>query len=216
VNLVVSDRPGETGAVPPESQESLPFADNEAFSRDKSFMSVNGYADLDGLLARQKITDIVLTADPHNSPELRNSLFACLPLKLNYFSLPNFYESITGRVPIESLNQMWFLENLSEGSKSWFDSAKRACDIVLAGLSLAVSSPILALVSLAIKLDSPGPVFFRQTRVGKNNSRFEVFKFRTMDRTVKPRPRIPTAALRRSAVSCAGPGWMRFPSSSMS
>src|SRR5260370_42657356 len=57
---------------------------------------------------------------------------------------------------------------------------KRAFDICAAGLALLVFSPLLLAVSLAIKLDSRGPVFFRQTRHGYNNEVIKVLKFRSM------------------------------------
>ena len=64
---------------------------------------------------------------------------------------------------------------------SAFDLAvKRAFDIFAATIGLIVLSPLFLIVSIAIKLDSRGPVFFRQTRHGFNNGPIEVFKFRSM------------------------------------
>ena len=57
---------------------------------------------------------------------------------------------------------------------------KRALDLLATILALLVLSPLLALVAVAIKLDSPGPVLFRQTRVGVGGRTFEIYKFRTM------------------------------------
>lgn len=57
---------------------------------------------------------------------------------------------------------------------------KRLWDIVLSGLGILVLSPIYLLVALAIKIDDPGPVFFRQKRVGLHKSYFNILKFRTM------------------------------------
>ncbi len=57
---------------------------------------------------------------------------------------------------------------------------KRSMDVVVAGLLLAIFAIPMAIAAAAIKLDSPGPVLYRQTRVGKNGRRFELFKFRTM------------------------------------
>lgn len=59
-------------------------------------------------------------------------------------------------------------------------AAKRAMDIVISGCALAVLWPVLLLVALAIKLDDPGPVFYRQVRVGRGGKTFRIFKFRTM------------------------------------
>ena len=57
---------------------------------------------------------------------------------------------------------------------------KRAMDIVISGCALAVIWPVLLLIALAIKIDDPGPVFYRQVRVGRNGKEFRIFKFRTM------------------------------------
>lgn len=57
---------------------------------------------------------------------------------------------------------------------------KRAIDIVLSGGAIVVLSPILVMISLVIKFDSPGPILFKQKRVGKNKELFEILKFRTM------------------------------------
>jgi len=62
--------------------------------------------------------------------------------------------------------------------------AKRLLDLVAAALGLLLLAPLFALIALAIKFDSPGPVFFRQERVGLRGRRFRIFKFRTM--TVAP------------------------------
>ena len=58
--------------------------------------------------------------------------------------------------------------------------AKRAMDIVISGCALAVLWPVLLLIAAAIKIDDPGPVFYRQVRVGKDGKTFRIFKFRTM------------------------------------
>ncbi|WP_300903630.1 sugar transferase [uncultured Alistipes sp.] len=57
---------------------------------------------------------------------------------------------------------------------------KRMFDVVMSGLGLLVLSPLFAVVAVWIKLDSPGPVFYRQIRVGRNNRDFRLFKFRSM------------------------------------
>lgn len=57
---------------------------------------------------------------------------------------------------------------------------KRAMDIVISGGALLVLWPALALIALAIRIDDPGPVFYRQVRVGRNGKEFRIFKFRTM------------------------------------
>lgn len=57
---------------------------------------------------------------------------------------------------------------------------KRTCDIILSAIGLLCLSPLLLLVALWVKLDSPGPVFYRQVRVGRYNQDFRIYKFRSM------------------------------------
>jgi exopolysaccharide production protein ExoY len=63
----------------------------------------------------------------------------------------------------------------------WRSKMKRAIDMVLGSVAFLFAIPLGCLVALAIKLDSPGPVFFRQDRVGRGGRHFNVFKFRTME-----------------------------------
>lgn len=65
-------------------------------------------------------------------------------------------------------------------SWGWHGRAKTAMDVTLASAALLLLSPFLIAVAIAIKIDSPGPVFFRQTRAGRNKQHFGLFKFRTM------------------------------------
>lgn len=74
---------------------------------------------------------------------------------------------------------------------------KRAMDFLLALIALIVLSPILLILALAIKLTSPGPVFFKQKRVGKGKTHFMIYKFRTM-RTDAPKD-APTHLLQNAA-----------------
>jgi len=67
----------------------------------------------------------------------------------------------------------------------------RIFDVVSAVLMLVIFSPVLALVALLIKLDSAGPVLFRQTRIGYGNRPFKVYKFRTMKKGAEKEPGIP-------------------------
>lgn len=126
------------------------------------------------------ITKIVLASDPNQSPKIRAALFDCLPFKINFITLPNFYETVTGKVPIEAINQMWFLENLSEGTKSLFDFLKRLYDFLFALLLLVITAIFWPIIGVIIKLESQGPIFYKQKRLGRNYKTFTIIKFRTM------------------------------------
>jgi lipopolysaccharide/colanic/teichoic acid biosynthesis glycosyltransferase len=82
--------------------------------------------------------------------------------------------------------------------KGWQFAIKYALDRVAAGFLLVLLSPLLALLALAVRFNSSGPIFFRQTRVGRDGSVFDLYKFRSM-RLAEPYPRV------ASAVGAGGP-----------
>jgi exopolysaccharide biosynthesis polyprenyl glycosylphosphotransferase len=139
--------------------------------------------DIKKIIKDKHINTIILTSDINDSPRLRHQLFSSLALKINIINLPKFYEYITGKIPIEAISQMWFLQNLSEGSKKWFDTVKRFYDIIFSILIIIGTFPFCLIIGLIIKKESPGPIFFTQIRSGKNNKNFIVIKFRTMTTT---------------------------------
>ena len=96
------------------------------------------------------------------------------------------YETITGKVPIESLRLSWLV--FSEGFRVSRAALirKRVLSVVLSGMALLVGLPLLAIIAVAIRLDSPGPIVFRQKRSGKDGKLFTLFKFRTMVDGVDP------------------------------
>jgi len=93
---------------------------------------------------------------------------------------PEYYESITGKIPLDSLRLSWLLFSPGFHVRTALRLYKRVFSLVLGSLAIAVTSPIMLLALIAIRLDSPGPAIFRQKRVGENGKLFTVFKFRSM------------------------------------
>lgn len=91
-----------------------------------------------------------------------------------------FYESITGKVPVSIIGERWFLDNLQEISKQTFEKMKRLGDIVFSLVFFILLAVIFPFATIAIKLNSQGPIFYRQKRIGKDGKIFEVIKFRSM------------------------------------
>lgn len=92
----------------------------------------------------------------------------------------DFYEMVTGKVPLESLRPSWLLFSSGFRVSQGMMFTKRIISAVLAALSLLVSLPLMGLIAVAIWLDSGSPVLFRQRRVGQNGKVFTLYKFRSM------------------------------------
>ncbi|MDO8667823.1 MAG: exopolysaccharide biosynthesis polyprenyl glycosylphosphotransferase [bacterium] len=147
---------------------------------DKTQTGTQPISELEELIANNKLDTIILSSDPHQSESLRTALFNSLPYKISYISLPNFYETITGKVPLDSVNQMWFLENLNENNKIWFNRLKIIYDFILALIIFIITLPFWIIIAIIIKIESRGPIFIIMERLGKNNKVFKLIKFRTM------------------------------------
>lgn len=131
-------------------------------------------------LINYKINTLVTVNDPKYSPEIARYLFESIDLKIRYFNLTSFYEKLIGKIPISSLERNWFLENITQKNNEWFIVIKRIIDIVFAGLLGIVSLILLPFIYLLIKLDSKGPLIYKQSRIGLAGKEFMVYKLRSM------------------------------------
>jgi exopolysaccharide biosynthesis polyprenyl glycosylphosphotransferase len=91
-----------------------------------------------------------------------------------------FYERLTGKIAIEALRPGAVVFSRGFPTRGVADAFSRMISVLAAAIVLVLSAPFLALIALAIKLDSPGPVLFVQERSGKHGRPFNLFKFRTM------------------------------------
>lgn len=132
------------------------------------------------IVKENKINTIVTAIDPEENPQISKVLFSCLPLKVNFYNLTSFYENISGKIPVSTIKHTWFLENLTEGHKRKYDSLKRLLDVVLSLLALIISLPFWLIITIGIKITSPGPTTYKQKRVGQGGKVFTLIKFRSM------------------------------------
>lgn len=94
--------------------------------------------------------------------------------------LPRLFEAIGSSVEFEDVDGMTLLGIRRFGLTRSSRMTKRAFDLLGAGLALLTVAPFMVLIALMVRLDSPGPVLFRQVRVGRDDQHFEILKFRTM------------------------------------
>jgi len=90
------------------------------------------------------------------------------------------FEAITGKVPIESLRLSWLLFSPGFHVPKLLLIYKRLFSFLISSICFLITAPIMGLVAIAIRLDSPGPAIFRQERIGESGKPFTLFKFRTM------------------------------------
>ena len=126
--------------------------------------------------------DQVVLANPTQTPQLLQTLSLLHERGVQITPMFALYQDLTGRVPVSHLGDDWYVALPAHVKKNThtYMLIKRAWDFGMALMGLALTAPLIPLVALAIKLDSPGPVLFKQTRVGRGGKTFKIVKFRTM------------------------------------
>ncbi len=148
--------------------------------------SENGVATLDlarlqEVVARERISRVVVAErDAANRKSLADALVDSRLRGLQVNDAVDFYEKLFGKIWVDGLHSEWlvYAEGFRHSRASEF--AKRSIDIAFSAMLLLVTAPVMAIVAIAIKLDSDGPVLFRQVRVGLHGKTFVLCKFRSM------------------------------------
>lgn len=156
------------------------FATSGEIFHDGKIEWVHRPDDLGGLLRSGKVSAIVLGVKPEEHEAVKHVLYESLFTPVSILDRAEIEEAATGRIPLSYVSETWFLSHLRESEKTWYETGKRAADIVLAipfGLLTLVVIPIVGLI---MKITMPGPIFYSQIRVGRGGKPFRIWKFRTM------------------------------------
>lgn len=115
-------------------------------------------------------------------PKLTGKLLQYKLEGLQYYNYLEFYETYENKLPISHLSPKWFLENT--GFEIYHNNfnlkAKRLLDLLFAMLIGIFAAPVIILAAIIVKLESKGPIFFIQERIGEGNRKFNIVKFRSM------------------------------------
>lgn len=125
---------------------------------------------------------IVLRETRHDLPEdVTDLLLQLYGRGVPTYTLEFFQEAYWRKTPLHRLNQNWlFQEGFRIARDPVFERLKRLSDILLALIGLVFAAPLILAAAFAIRLDGPGPVLFRQNRIGRNQVPFPLYKLRTM------------------------------------
>lgn len=132
------------------------------------------------ILPIEQIERIIVAPDDRRGATPVRTLLNCKMRGVAIEQGVNFYERMTGKILVERVDPSWIIFSDGFMLSRWKYMFKRILDIVSAGILLVLSLPVMILSALIIKLESPGPIFYKQERVGENSSFFKVIKFRSM------------------------------------
>jgi sugar transferase (PEP-CTERM system associated) len=140
--------------------------------------------DIDNLTAfvgKAEANEVVLALDERRNTVPVDALLRLKTTGVHVTDISDFLERETGRIDLDTVrpSSLIFSDGFSSG-RELSGVLKRGFDIILSGAVLAITSPIILITALLVKMDSPGPAFYRQVRVGRFGETFEILKLRSM------------------------------------
>lgn len=156
------------------------FVDDERTEDLGRFKALGKPADITRLIREQDLDQVIIALPAARHREIVDVLVKCEKEGVNFRIVPDFYEFSLKQVDISEINGIPLIGLKDVAMGGWALATKRVMDILVSLAVLIVTSPLIAIVALAIKLDSPGPVIFRQVRLGRGERPFVAFKFRSM------------------------------------
>lgn len=168
------------GSNPQSQKFAESIKENPQFGYKLSAVIPIDSKDIGAQIENKKIDTLVLAEDLEPNTPAEKNIYRFLPLKADFMDLSRAYEIIFGKIPVKSLNQVWFLENFK--GKKFYDHTKKMMDVFLSIFFLLITLPLWIIIVPAIKISDKGPVFYRQERMGKNKEKFLLIKFRSMEK----------------------------------
>lgn len=166
---------------PDASGQNMNFGDDANSSAFSSVPYLGTYADLNQLLSRDSILTVVISLGTDEMEAMPPILNACEKYGNKIEIIPYYSAYLSSNPSIETVDDIHLLNireiPLDDITNAW---TKRFFDIVLSLLFIIITSPIMVVTAIIIKITMPGPVFFYQERVGLNKKVFRMYKFRSM------------------------------------
>ncbi len=160
------------------------FVDNKPELVGKSLInpSVLGLSDELELIVEQHQVDRIVVAVEDRRGQFPTDKLLSLSLsgKVAVEECAQYYERLTGKIASEMLRPSWLIFSRANPFSQFMSHLRRVLNVTLAAVGFVLSIPIMLVTVIAIKLDSTGPIFYAQERLGKNGRRFKIIKFRSM------------------------------------
>jgi exopolysaccharide biosynthesis polyprenyl glycosylphosphotransferase len=136
-------------------------------------------AELPEIVMRER-PDLIVLGDGQTRARAMHHLVEAASAGFRVVGPHQFYEYAFGKVPVRCLSPDWFMSVLHLYQRRYSRITKRSFDLVFASIGLALVAPFFPVLALLVRLSGPGPIIFRQVRLGEGGNTFEVLKLRTM------------------------------------
>jgi len=156
---------------------SLNGAKLDSFNNTKVIGSIKN---IENIIDEYDIKEVIIALDKEDRDFLVEIIAKCETKNVGLKIVPDLYEVLSGQARTSQIYGMPIVDILPQLMPEWEKKLKRIFDIIVSMLILLITSPVLIITAIAIKIDSAGEVFFKQERCGINGKVFNIYKFRSM------------------------------------
>ncbi len=164
----------------PSQFRIIGFIDMGDGGANKVTESVYKFGDLDAAIAEQHPQALIMASSPHDMSQNMDLIAKLFRTELDIYVPLDLYHMITSGARMSSVVSEPIINITSSNISDSTANLKRVGDVISSAIALVLLLPVFAVIAVLIKSDSPGPVFYRQERVGYRKKLFKIIKFRTM------------------------------------
>ncbi|HEX7290075.1 MAG TPA: exopolysaccharide biosynthesis polyprenyl glycosylphosphotransferase [Conexibacter sp.] len=136
--------------------------------------------DLEQVVQRYDVEQVVVTFSTAPHAVLLGMIRRCRELGVEVVVVPRLFEEVSNRVEVEHLGGVPLLRAATVDPRGWQFGIKYAIDRIVAAVAILLLSPVLIALAIGVRFSSPGPILFRQRRIGLDGREFDMLKFRSM------------------------------------
>ncbi len=146
----------------------------------KGIKAVSTVADIEKIIDKYQVSNVIIALEKHEDEVLMNVLSKCEGKNVSLKIVPDLYEIISGQARTSQIYGFPLIDIMPELMPEWEKKVKRLMDIFVALVILIITSPVTLLTLIAIKVNSRGPILYKQERMGLRGKIFRIYKFRSM------------------------------------
>lgn len=147
---------------------------------EKHLPRLGDYAELSNIIIKNNIQEVIIALESTDHKKIGEILNQLEGLEVKLKIVPDMYDIMSGSVRMTSIFGLPLIQVNRDIMPQWQFALKRLMDFSFSGLAILLLSPVYILLAILVKMSSPGPIFFKQQRIGLHGRPFTIYKYRTM------------------------------------
>jgi exopolysaccharide biosynthesis polyprenyl glycosylphosphotransferase len=141
---------------------------------------LGGYENMETILIEHKVEEVIIALESTDHDKIGDIVSRLSLMDIRISAIPSMTDILTGKVRSATIFGTPLLEVNQSVMPAWQQNVKQLMDILISVLALILLTPLILFLILGVKLSSPGPIFYKQDRIGRFGREFKIYKFRSM------------------------------------